>query len=304
MEQPGDKQNNHTMEVSFMSLSILTNISAMNTQQNLLASSNAVATSMQRLSSGLQINSAADDAAGYAISEGLTSQVNGLNQASSNTNDAISMVQTASSSLSNVQDMLQRVYELGVQYANGSNSSTDQADIQSEVNQLTSEIARQTSSSNFNGTNLLDGSAGASGTVTFQVGANNGDSLTATFSAVENGSSGTLDITGFSWSNAASGGTVVNLGSANVLSAITTAINAISSQAATLGAVQNRLQYTSDSIASTESNLSSTNSQIKDVNMAQEMTNLTQEQILEQAGTAMLAQAQSQPQLILKLLGG
>ena len=120
MEQPGDKQNNHTMEVSFMSLSILTNISAMNTQQNLLASSNAVATSMQRLSSGLQINSAADDAAGYAISEGLTSQVNGLNQASSNTNDAISMVQTASSSLSNVQDMLQRVYELGVQMARGS----------------------------------------------------------------------------------------------------------------------------------------------------------------------------------------
>ena len=204
-----------------MSLSILTNISAMNTQQNLLASSNAVATSMQRLSSGLQINSAADDAAGYAISEGLTSQVNGLNQASSNTNDAISMVQTASSSLSNVQDMLQRVYELGVQYANGSNSSTDQADIQSEVNQLTSEIARQTSSSNFNGTNLLDGSAGASGTVTFQVGANNGDSLTATFSAVENGSSGTLDITGFTWSNAASGGTVCDLSSANVLSAIT-----------------------------------------------------------------------------------
>ena len=106
------------------------------TEQNLLTSSNAVATSMQRLSSGLQINSAADDAAGYAISEGLTSQINGLNEATSNTNDAISMVQTASSSLSNVQDMLQRVYELGVQYANGSNSSQDQTDIQDEVNQL------------------------------------------------------------------------------------------------------------------------------------------------------------------------
>jgi hypothetical protein len=143
-----------------MSLSILTNISAMNTQQNLLKSSNAVATSMSRLSSGLRINSAADDAAGYAISQGLTSQVNGLNQASSNTNDAVSMVQTASSSLNDVQNMLQRVYELGVQYNNGSNSSTDKSDIQAEVNQLTQEIDRQQTSSNFNGLNLLNGTAG------------------------------------------------------------------------------------------------------------------------------------------------
>jgi flagellin len=284
-----------------MSLSILTNISAMNTQQNLLNSSNAVSQSMARLSSGLRINSAADDAAGYAISEGLTSQVNGLDQASSNTNDAVSMVQTASSSLSNVQSMLQRIYELGVQYANGSNSSTDQTDIQSEVNQLTSEIDRQRTSSNFNGINLLNGSAGGAGNVTFQVGANDGDSLKATFSDIE-GASG-LGITGFSWANASSGGTVFDLSQTNALTNLTTAINNVSSQAATLGAVQNRLQYTSDSISSTEQNLSASNSQIKDVNMAQEMTNLTQEQILSQAGTAMLSQANQQPQLILKLLG-
>ncbi|HEX4299006.1 MAG TPA: flagellin, partial [Devosia sp.] len=168
-----------------MSLSILTNISAMNTQQNLLKSSDAVSQSMARLSSGLRINTAADDAAGYAISQGLTSQVNGLNQASSNTNDAISMVQTASSSLNDVQNMLQRVYELGVQYNNGSNSDTDKSDIQAEVNQLTQEIDRQQSSSNFNGLNLLNGTAGSSGTVTFQVGANSGDTLTATFSNIE-----------------------------------------------------------------------------------------------------------------------
>jgi flagellin len=284
-----------------MSLSILTNISAMNTQQNLLKSSNAVSTSMARLSSGLRINSAADDAAGYAISQGLTSQVNGLNQASSNTNDAVSMVQTASSSLNDVQNMLQRVYELGVQYNNGSNSSTDKSDIQAEVNQLTQEIDRQQSSSNFNGLNLLNGTAGSSGTVTFQVGANSGDTLTATFSNVE-GSSG-LGGLGFSWTSASTGGTVIDLSSASALSSLTSAINNISSMAATLGAVQNRLQYTSDSIASTEQNLSASNSQIKDVNMAQEMTNMTQEQILEQAGTSMLAQANSQPQLILKLLG-
>jgi flagellin len=284
-----------------MSLSILTNISAANTQQNLLRSSNAVSQSMARLSSGLRINTAADDAAGYAISQGLTSQVNGLNQASSNTNDAISMVQTASSSLNDVQNMLQRVYELGVQYNNGSNSATDKSDIQSEVNQLTQEIDRQQSSSNFNGLNLLNGTAGTSGTVTFQVGANAGDTLTATFSNVE-GNSG-LGGLGFNWGNAATGGTVIDLSSASALTSLTSAINNISSMAATLGAVQNRLQYTSDSISSTEQNLSASNSQIKDVNMAQEMTNLTQEQILSQAGTAMLAQANSQPQMILKLLG-
>ena len=284
-----------------MSLSILTNISAMNTQQNLLKSSNAVSTSMSRLSSGLRINSAADDAAGYAISQGLTSQVNGLNQASSNTNDAISMVQTASSSLNDVQNMLQRVYELGVQYNNGSNSSTDKSDIQAEVNQLTQEIDRQQSSSNFNGLNLLNGTAGSAGTVTFQVGANSGDTLTASFSDIE-GNSG-LGGLGFNWSQAATGGTVIDLSSSNALTSLTSAINNISSMAATLGAVQNRLQYTSDSISSTEQNLSASNSQIKDVNMAQEMTNMTQEQILEQAGASMLAQANSQPQLILKLLG-
>jgi flagellin len=284
-----------------MSLSILTNVAAMQTQQNLLNSSNAVATSMQRLSSGLRINSAADDAAGYAISEGLTSQVNGLNQASSNAADAVSMVQTASSSVNNVQSMLQRIYELGVQYNNGTNSSTDKSDIQAEVNQLTQEIDRQRTSSNFNGINLLNGSAGGSGTVTFQVGANSGDNLSATFSDIEG--TGGLGGLGFSWSNASGGSTVVDLSNANALTSLTNAINNMSSVAATLGAVQNRLQYTSDAISSTEQNLTSTNSQIKDVNMAQEMTNLTQQQILEQAGTSMLAQANSQPQLILKLLG-
>jgi flagellin len=283
-----------------MSLSILTNVSAMQTEQNLLNSSNAVATAEQRLSSGLRINSAADDAAGYAISEGLTSQVNGLTEAADNTNDAISMVQTASSSLTNVQDMLQRVYELGVQYNNGSNSSTDKTDIQDEVNQLTQEIDRQQSSSNFNGINLLSGSAGSSGTVTFQVGANAGDTMSVTFSNIEN----TTMTAGFSWSNAATGGTVFDLSSSAALTNLTSAINSISSYAAQLGAVQNRLQYTSDQINATQTNLASTNSQITDVNMAQEMTTLTQQQVLEQAGTAMLSQAQSQPQMILKLLQG
>jgi flagellin len=283
-----------------VSLSILTNVSAMQTEQNLLNSSNAVATAEQRLSSGLRINSASDDAAGYAISEGLTSQINGLSEAADNTNDAVSMVQTASSSLSNVQDMLQRVYELGVQYNNGTNSSTDKSDIQDEVNQLTQEIDRQQSSSNFNGINLLSGSAGSSGTVSFQVGANSGDTLSVTFSNIEN----TTMTSGFSWSNASTGGQVFDLSSSTALTNLSSAINALSSYAAELGAVQNRLQYTSDEISATSTNLSATNSQITDVNMAQEMTTLTQQQVLEQAGTAMLSQAQSQPQMILKLLQG
>jgi flagellin len=283
-----------------VSLSILTNVSAMQTEQNLLNSSNAVAKAEQDLSSGLRINSASDDAAGYAISEGLTSQINGLSEANDNTNDAISMVQTASSSVSNVQDMLQRIYELGVQYNNGTNSSTDDTDIQDEVNQLTQEIDRQQSSSNFNGINLLSGSAGKSGAVTFQVGANSGDTLTVTFSNIEK----TTMTAGFSWTNATSGGKVFDLSSSKALTDLTSAINALSSYAAELGAVQNRLQYTSDEINATSTNLSATNSQITDVNMAQEMTTLTQQQVLEQAGTAMLSQAQSQPQMILKLLQG
>ena len=192
-----------------MSLSILTNTSAMQTQISLNNSSNAVSTAMQRLSSGLRINSAADDAAGYAIAQGLTSQVNGLQQASQNVSDATSMVQTADSALNNVQSMLQRVSELAVQYGNGDLSSTDKTDIQDEVNQLTQEIDRQKGSVQFNGINLLDGSAGSGGAVTFQVGPASNDTLTVSFQNIE--SSSNLGITGFTWANAASGGTVFDL---------------------------------------------------------------------------------------------
>jgi flagellin len=286
-----------------MSLSILTNTSAMQTEISLNNSSDAVSTAMQRLSSGLRINSAADDAAGYAISQGLTSQVNGLQQASQNVSDATSMVQTADSALNNVQSMLQRVSELAVQYQNGDLSGSDQTDIQDEVNQLTQEINRQQGSVQFNGINLLDGSAGTAGTgVTFQVGSAAGDTLTVSFANIE-GSTG-LGTTGFDWTQAATGGTVFNLGQANAVSLISGAINNTSSLAATLGAVQNRLQYTSNAISATQENMSSSLSSIQDVNMATEMTTLTQQQVLQQAGTAMLAQANSEPQLVLKLITG
>jgi flagellin len=288
-----------------MSLSILTNTSAMQTEISLNNSSDAVSTAMQRLSSGLRINSAADDAAGYAISQGLTSQVNGLQQASQNVSDATSMVQTADSALNNVQSMLQRVSELAVQYQNGDLSTSDKSDIQDEVNQLTQEIDRQKGSVQFNGINLLDGSAGKAGTgVTFQVGPGSTDTLTVSFGNIE-GTSGLSSTVGFTnWSNAATGAQVFDLGQANAVSLISSAINNISSMAATLGAVQNRLQYTSNAISSTQENMSASLSSIQDVNMATEMTTLTQQQVLQQAGTAMLAQANSEPQLVLKLITG
>jgi flagellin len=287
-----------------MSLSILTNTSAMQTQISLNNSSSAVSTAMQRLSSGLRINTAADDAAGYAISQGLTSQVNGLQQASQNVSDATSMVQTADSALNNVQSMLQRVSELAVQYQNGDLSANDKSDIQGEVNQLTQEIDRQRSSVQFNGINLLNGSAGAqsNGVVTFQVGPSGNAQLSVSFQDIE--SSSNLGTSAFSWAQAATGGTVFDLSQSGAVSAISTAIDNISSLAATLGAVQNRLQYTSTAISTTQENMSSSLSNIQDVNMASEMTTLTQQQVLQQAGTAMLAQANSQPQLVLKLITG
>jgi flagellin len=180
-----------------------------------------------------------------------------------------------------------------VQAQNGSLQSSDQTAIQSEVDQLTSEIDREVKSVSFNGTTLLDGSASS---VTYQVGANGGDTLTVNFgTGLE-----TAMASGAAWGT----GTVFSVTGTATLGDIDTAISAVSSQAATLGAAQNRLQYTSDAISATEQNLSASNSRIKDVDMASEMTTMTQQQVLQQAGTAMLAQANSQPQLILKLISG
>jgi flagellin len=285
-----------------VSLSILTNTSAMQTAIGLNKSSHAVSQAMERLSSGLRINSAADDAAGYAISQGLTAQVNGLHQASQNVSDATSMVQTADSALNNIQSMLQRISELAVQYKNGDLSATDQGDIQSEVNQLTNEIDRQRGSVSFNGIRLLDGSASTGGAnVTFQVGAGGNDTLSVSFADVQGSLTSGV---GFNWGNVGSSTAVFSLSQSSALDNITTAINNVSSAAATLGSVQNRLQYTSNAIAVTQENMSASLGNIQDVNMATEMTHMTQQQVLQQAGTAMLAQANSQPQLVLKLITG
>src|SRR5689334_23200568 len=264
-----------------VSLMINTNIDAFDAHRNLVNTENSLSKSMQRLSSGLRINSAADDAAGLAISQKLTGQVNGLDQAQRNAQDGVSMVQTAEGSLNQVHAMLQRVRELAVQYNNGTLASSDQGAIQSEVNQLQSEIARIGSTAQFNGIALFSGSS----TISFQVGANDGEVISV-------GTQAMTSIVG-----------TISLGTSSTLSTIDGFINAVSAQRATFGAVQNRLQYTLDNLSTYQENLSASLSRIRDVDMASEMVNFTKEQILQQAGTSMLAQANSAPQSVLKLLG-
>ncbi len=263
-----------------MSLTVNTNIEALDAQRNLNMTEGSMATSMERLSSGLRINTAADDVAGYAISQTLQGQINGLGQAQQNTQDAVSLSQTAQGSLNEVEQMLQRVRELAVQYKNGTNSEASKEAIVSEVGQLSSEIERVGTTTQFNGINLLK----EANTITFQVGANDGEVITV----------GTISL-------GASVG-AISLAKATSLEEIDTSIGKVAAAAGNFGAVQNRLQYTQNNLATYDQNLSAAQSSIVDVDMASEMTNYTKDQILMQAGTAVLSQANQIPQAVLKLL--
>jgi flagellin len=264
-----------------MSLRIQQNVEALGAHRNLQNTSAAVAKSMERLSSGYRINRAADDAAGLAISERMRSQIRGLGQATRNIQDGVSLVQTAEGNLDEVHSMLQRVRELAVQYKNGTLSASDKAAIQTEVNQLASEIERIGTSAKFNGITLL----ATSGTVTFQVGVGDGEAITVS----------TISL-------GASVGNFATLSSSDAISAIDAAIGKVSEARATFGAVQNRLEHTMASTMVYQENLTAAESRIRDVDMAQEMVNLTKNQILQQAGTSMLAQANQAPQSILSLI--
>ena len=265
-----------------MSLRIQNNVEAFNAHRNLSSVSAKVSESMERLSSGYRINRAADDAAGLAISEKMRAQIRGLSQAQRNSQDGVSLVQTAEGALDTVHSMLQRVRELAVQYKNGTLSATNQSAIQSEVNQLASEIERIGTTTKFNGICLLN----ASGTVSFQVGSNDGEQIgVATISL-----------------GSTVGSTYNNLSSATAVANIDTAIDAVSAQRAALGAVQNRLQYSQDNVGIYQENLVAAESRIRDVDMAAETVSLTKNQILSQAGTAMLAQANQAGQGVLSLL--
>lgn len=266
-----------------MSLRINTNVGALNAYNNLNKVSGATEKSLTKLSSGFRINSAADDAAGLAISEKMRGQIGGLNTAMRNISDGVSMIQTAEGSLNEVHAMLQRVRDLAVQYKNSTNSANDKLAIQSEVNQLGSEIERIGSSAKFNGISLLN----AAGSVTFQVGSNDGDEISVALISV--GSE--VDFAS------------ISLASSSGLEDIDTAINNISAARATFGAVQNRLEYTLNSQRTYAENLTAAESRIRDVDMAQEMVKFTKNQILSQAANSMLAQANQSPQGVLRLLG-
>jgi flagellin len=269
-----------------MSLRINNNTEALNTHRQLMATSDRLSKAMEKLSSGYRINHASDDAAGLGISEKMRGQIRGLAQAQRNIQDGVGLVQTAEGSLDEVHSMLQRVRELAVQYKNGAVSSSNQAAIQTEINQLASEIERIGSTTQFNNIALLNGT----GSVTFQVGANDGESITVATMSLGS----TIGTAAFS----------LTAGGATDLTEIDAAIDAISAARATFGAVQNRLEHTLAVQATTQENLVSAESRIRDVDMASEMTKMTKEQILTQAGTAMLAQANQAPNAVLSLLRG
>jgi flagellin len=268
-----------------MSLRITHNIEAMNATRNLQANTAKISASMEKLSSGYRINRAADDAAGLGISESMRSQIRGMAQAQRNIQDGVSMVQTAEGNLDEVHSMLQRIRELAVQYKNGSLDNAARTSIQNEVNQLASEISRIGTQAQFNGINLLNGAA----TVSFQVGANDGEQIGITFLNLATG-------IGTSFST-------LSVGTNADISEIDTAINAVSAARSEMGAVQNRLDHTLSVSAAYQENLTAAESRIRDVDMAEEMVNLTKMQVLQQAGTAMLSQANQAPQNVLKLLG-
>jgi flagellin len=241
---------------------------------------------MERLSSGYRINRAADDAAGLAISEKMRGQIRGLAQAQRNLQDGISMVQTAEGTLNEVHSMLQRVRELAVQFKNGTLSANNAAAVQSEVYQLASEIERLGASAEFNGIKLLSTNT----TISFQVGANDGETIgvnTISLGAVVNSLVFQLTATG-----------------TQDIDEIDQAIDQVSSQRAAFGAVQNRFEHSLSNIGTYQENLVAAESRIRDVDMAEETVNMTKNQILSQAGTAMLAQANQLPQNVLSLLKG
>jgi flagellin len=267
-----------------MSLRIQHNVEALNAHRQLQSTSDKLSKAMERLSSGYRINRAADDAAGLAISEKMRGQIRGLGQAQRNLQDAVSMVQTAEGSLNEVHSMLQRVRELAVQYKNGTLSSTNQSALQNEINQLASEIERLGTSADFNGIKLLNSNT----TISFQVGSNDGETI-----GVATISLGSIVTS-----------SVFQLGGAADISEIDLAIDQISAQRATFGAVQNRFEHSLANIAIYQENLVAAESRIRDVDMAAETVEMTKEQILSQAGTAMLAQANQLPQNVLSLLRG
>ncbi|PBJ81970.1 flagellin FliC [Lysobacteraceae bacterium NML93-0399] len=270
---------------------INTNSIALNAQRNLSTNSASLSTTIQRLSSGLRINSAKDDAAGLAISQRMTAQIRGMDQAARNANDGISLAQTAEGALKSIGDNMQRIRELSVQAANGTNSEDDRASLQKEVEQLQEEIQRVVDNTTFNGTNLL----GSAQTISIQVGAGADthdkiDISLVDISAVATAVSA-LNISGEDATGADAAITAIDL-----------QLDTVNNARADLGAVQNRFSSVVSNLQTNSENLSASRSRIQDADYAKETVELTRTQILQQAGTAMLAQAKAAPQSVLSLL--
>lgn len=264
------------------------NLSALNAWRQLSINNLATQKNLEHLSSGYRINRAGDDAAGLAISEKMRGQIRGLNMAVKNSQDGISLIQTAEGALNETHSILQRMRELAVQASNDTNTTQDRQQLQAEVSQLLSEIDRIANTTEFNTQKLLDGSLTS---LNLQIGANASQTLVVSISAMTTGSLaiGTIDISSFTGAQAA-------------ITALDSAINAVSTQRANLGALQNRLEHTINNLSTASENLTAAESRIRDVDMAKEMMEYTKNNILQQAATAMLAQANQQPQLVLQLL--
>ncbi|USB32839.1 flagellin Hag [Paenibacillus sp. YPG26] len=292
------------------------NIAALNTHRQLAVNTGNTNKSIEKLSSGLRINRAGDDAAGLAISEKMRGQIRGLDMASKNAQDGISLIQTAEGALNETHSILQRMRELAVQSANDTNTDKDRGALQSEVDELAKEITRISNTTEFNTKKLLDGSASVSSGVsgaanlTFHIGANKDQSITLSVGAMD---AKTLGVAGASTANATAtvaGGAVAVEGigistqsSANAaITTINTAIETVSTERAKLGAYQNRLEHTINNLNTSSENLTAAESRIRDVDMAKEMMSQTKNNILAQAAQAMLAQANQQPQGVLQLL--
>lgn len=281
---------------------INTNLASLNTQRNLTMSQASLNTSLQRLSSGLRVNSAKDDAAGLAIAERMNSQVKGLNVAIRNANDAISLSQTAEGALGKVGENLQRMRELAVQASNGTNSSADRTTLNQEYTALAGEVTRVLESTKFNGLSLLNSAVPAGG-FDFQVGANNNanEKINVAVTDITAGA-GIAAVTGAGASASIADATgALALGAMNALS---TAIDEVSSARAKFGAAQNRFDAVIANLQIASENQSASRSRIMDADFAAETANLTRGQILQQAGTAMLAQANSLPNGVMALLRG
>ena len=280
-----------------MTMSINTNIASLNAQRNLSQSQSSLATSMQRLSSGLRINSAKDDAAGLAIAERMNAQVRGMNVAVRNANDGISLAQTAEGALSKVGDSLQRMRELAVQSRNATNSSSDKDSLNKEFSQLQSEITRVLGGTSFNGKAMLGAAATA---LTFQVGANTtaNDTITVTTTDMTQAS----QITAVTASTAVIDNTATGGAIDTVINNIDTAIDNVNNTRATFGATQSRFDAIISNLQQGVENQSAARSRIMDADFATETANMSRSQILQQAGTAMVAQANQLPNSVLSLL--